>query len=95
MEPLPPVDDRRVSYVTGVVALVAASLVGIILTVVITQWPDLLVAVVPGVLAASAILTGPRGSAGRKLGWIAALVVVAGVAAAAIFNATTDPSTID
>jgi len=95
MEPDPTLDDRRVSFVTGIVALVASSLVGMFLSVATDRWPDLLAAVVPAALSVAAVLTGPSRSAGRKLGWIAMVVIAAGVVAATIYNVTTDPSTLD
>jgi hypothetical protein len=81
----------RVSTITGTVAIAVSAVVGLILTVALSRWENALPAVVPVALAGAAVATGPRRSPGRRLGWIALVVLGAGIAAGLIFQSTSDP----
>lgn len=77
----------RVAVITGAIALGVSAIVGLELVVLLSTWRYVLPALVPATLATAAIASGPRGSVGRRLGWIAVAVIAVAIAAGLMFHA--------
>jgi len=77
----------RVAVITGAIALGVSAIVGLELVVLLSTWRYVLPALVPATLATAAIASGPQGSVGRRLGWIALAVIGVGIAAGMMFHA--------
>ncbi len=82
----------RVSVITGSLAVALSAVVGLILTVSLSHWRYVLIAIVPATLGVAALGSGPPASAGRRLGWIALAVLAVGIAAGLIYHAASPTS---